>query len=309
MSELHVVFGTGPIGRYTAYTLLEKGLRVRMVNRSGVMYDKPDDVELITSDACDTAQNTVITRGATSVYFCVAPAYTEWASTFPSLQQAVLDAAIANQTRLVVVENLYGYGAFQGTLREDSPSNPSSRKGQVRLAMQRQLESAHAQGLVKVAQGRAADFFGPYDVNMTNNAIVPALQGKPIYLLGRLDQLHTFSYVKDFGRLMATLGTNEAALGQVWFAPIAPAITQATFVQLLSQVIEKPVKSVALNRGLALILGLFNKNVTELREMLYQFNAPFVVDTHKAQAAFGLVPTPTDVAIRETVAWCQRTRI
>ena len=139
MSELHVVFGTGPIGRYTAYTLLEKGLRVRMVNRSGVMHDKPDDVELITSDACDTAQNTVITRGATSVYFCVAPAYTEWASTFSSLQQAVLDAAIANQTRLVVVENLYGYGAFQGTLREDSPSNPSSRKGQVRLAMQRQL--------------------------------------------------------------------------------------------------------------------------------------------------------------------------
>jgi 2-polyprenyl-6-methoxyphenol hydroxylase-like FAD-dependent oxidoreductase len=47
MSELHVVFGTGPIGRYTAYTLREKGHRVRMVNRSGVMHDKPADVELM----------------------------------------------------------------------------------------------------------------------------------------------------------------------------------------------------------------------------------------------------------------------
>lgn len=118
MSELHLVFGTGPIGRYTAYTLREKGHRVRMVNRSGVMHDKPADVELMKSDACDAAQNTVITRGATSVYFCVAPSYTEWARTFPSLQQAVLDAAIANQTRLAVVENLYGYGPFVGALRE-----------------------------------------------------------------------------------------------------------------------------------------------------------------------------------------------
>ena len=39
--------------------------------------------------------------------------------------------------------------------------------------------------------------------------------------------------------------------------------------------------------------------------MLYQFTAPFVVDTQKAQIAFGLVPTPIDVALRETVAWCQ----
>ena len=242
------------------------------------------------------------------MYFCVAPAYTEWARTFPVLQQAVLDAAIANQTRLAVVENLYGYGPFVGALREESPNNPSSRKGQVRLAMQRQLESAHAQGHVKVAQGRAADFFGPYDLNMTNTAIRPALNAKPINLLGRLDQLHTFSYVKDFGRLMATLGTDEAALGQVWFAPSAPAITQATFVEILSQEIGKPVKTLVLNSGLALLLGLFNKNIAEIREMLYQFNAPFVVDTHKAQAAFGLVPTPTVVAIRETIAWLASAR-
>ena len=242
------------------------------------------------------------------MYFCLAQAYTEWTRTFPVLQQAVLDAAIANQTRLAVVENLYGYGAFQGTLREDSPSNPSSLKGHVRLALQRQLESAHALGHVKVALGRAADFFGPYDLNMTNTAIRPALNAKPINLLGRLDQLHTFSYVKDFGRLMATLGTDEAALGLVWFAPSAPAITQATFVEILSQEIGKPVKSMALNAGLALILGLFNKNVAEVREMLYQFNAPFVVDTHKAQSAFGLVPTPTEVAIRETVEWAVHSR-
>jgi nucleoside-diphosphate-sugar epimerase len=306
MSELHVVFGTGPIGRYTADTLLQQGHRVRMINRSGVMHDQSADIELIASDAFDRTQNIALTRGATAIYFCVAPAYSEWASKFPPLQQAVLDAAIANQTRLAVTENLYGYGAFRGTLQEDSPSAPTSRKGKVRLAMQHTLQTAHQQGLVQVAQGRASDFFGPYDTNMTNLAIKPALSGKAINLLGRLDQLHTFSYVKDFGRLMATLGTNQSALGQVWFAPSPPAITQATFVQILSQVLDKPVKTMVLSPLLAQILGLFHKNIAEVHEMLYQFTAPFVIDTQKAQTAFGLTPTPIDVAISETVAWCQR---
>jgi len=305
MSELHVVFGTGPIGRYTAETLLHQGHRVRMINRSGVMRDQSADIELIASDAYDRSQNIALTRGATSIYFCIAPAYNAWATKFPPLQQAVLDAAIANQARLAVVENLYGYGAFQGSLHEESPSAPTTRKGKIRLAMQQTLQSAHQRGLVRIAQGRASDFFGPYDTTMTNFAIMPALHGKSSNLLGRLDQPHTFSYVKDFGRLMATLGTNEAALGQVWFTPSPPAITQAEFMQILSQIIEKPVKMRVLSPLMAQILGLFDKNIAEVHEMLYQFTAPFVVDTQKAQTAFGLVPTPIDVALRETVAWCQ----
>jgi len=73
----------------------------------------------------------------------------------------------------------------------------------------------------------------------------------------------------------------------------------------LSQIIEKPVKMRVLSPLMAQILSLFDKNIAEVHEMLYQFTAPFVVDTQKAQTAFGLVPTPIDVALRETVAWCQ----
>ena len=35
MSELHVVFGTGPAGAWTAKALADKGQRVRVMNRSG----------------------------------------------------------------------------------------------------------------------------------------------------------------------------------------------------------------------------------------------------------------------------------
>ncbi len=35
MKELHVIFGTGPLGSAVAAALLQQGYRVRMINRSG----------------------------------------------------------------------------------------------------------------------------------------------------------------------------------------------------------------------------------------------------------------------------------
>jgi len=35
MSELHVVFGTGPLGLATMRALVKRGRQVRMINRSG----------------------------------------------------------------------------------------------------------------------------------------------------------------------------------------------------------------------------------------------------------------------------------
>ena len=47
--------------------------------------------------------------------------------------------------------------------------------------------------------------------------------------------------------------------------------------------------------------GLFNPTVRELPEMAYQVRKPFILDSSAAQRTFGLTPTSTDVALRETV--------
>jgi len=41
-----------------------------------------------------------------------------------------------------------------------------------------------------------------------------------------------------------------------------------------------------------------------MRETIYQFRAPFVIDASKFQAAFGhLKPTPHGDAVQQTLAW------
>jgi nucleoside-diphosphate-sugar epimerase len=118
-----------------------------------------------------------------------------------------------------------------------------------------------------------------------------------------MDQPHTFTYAPDFGRLLATLGMRDEALGQVWFTPSPKAVTQAEFVSVLESELGRKVKFMAAGANMMRFLGLFNPMMRETVEMMYEWTQPFVVDTRKAEQAFGWSGTPLKEAIRATVAW------
>ena len=114
--------------------------------------------------------------------------------------------------------------------------------------MAQEILDAHKAGKVRAAIGRASDFFGPYDTALTGYTILPAVQGKTVNLMGSSSQPHTFTYIKDFCTLLANLGTHDEVLGQVWFAPSNPPLTQAEFVKLMEAELGRPVKSQAAAR-------------------------------------------------------------
>ena len=50
--------------------------------------------------------------------------------------------------------------------------------------------------------------------------------------------------------------------------------------------------------------GVFNANVREVRETLYQWQQPFLLDAQKYQRTFGPFPaTPHPDGVAETLAW------
>ena len=305
MPELHVVFGAGPLGKWTARALVNMGKSVRMVNRSGKASGLPASVEVVASDAYDLHRNIELTRGAEVIYQCARPRYSEWVEKFPPLQTAILEAAAANSAKLIVGDNLYMYGRPSGILREDSPLAPNSTKGRLRAEMAQAVLEAHASGKVRAAIGRASDFFGPDDRGLTRYAILPATQGRPVNLLGQTDLPHTYTYVADFGRLLAELGTREEALGQVWFAPSNAPVTQAEFVDLLEAELGRSVRKRVAGAMILRMAGLFNRDLAASVEMLFLWTNPYVVDTCKAERAFAWKATPLRESLRQTLAWCR----
>lgn len=65
MSKLHVIFGTGPVGCWTARALREMDLTVRAINRSGKRPALiPEEVEIVKADASALEQAIEAAQGA-----------------------------------------------------------------------------------------------------------------------------------------------------------------------------------------------------------------------------------------------------
>jgi len=275
-----------------------------MVNRSGEADGLPSEVEVVRGDAYDVASTTSLTQGAEAVYQCAQPPYHEWAGRFPRMQAAIMEGTARNDARLVVGDNVYMYGDVGGRpITEDMPYAAHTKKGRIRAQMAEELLAAHRAGKVRMAIGRASDFFGPEELIYDGLWFSAAREGRRVNMLGHLDVPHTFSYVPDFGRVLATLGTRDEALGEVWHVPNAPAVTQGEIVQMISSEVGRPVRTRTANAALVRVLGLVNPSMREIGEMMYEWNRPFVVDGGKFERAFGTSATPLREAIRQTVAW------
>lgn len=304
-NELHVVFGTGAIGIAVTEELVARGRRVRAVNRSGKA-DVPAGVEVVGGDAMREDFTREACQGASVVYQCLNPPYTKWPELFPPLQAAVLEGAIAAGAKLISTENLYMYGSTDGKpMTEDMPYAAKTRKGSTRARMAEELLEAHGSGKVRVAIGRASDYFGPRGLlsAMGDRVFYPALQGKPAQVLGDPDLPHTYTYLPDIARGLVILGERDEALGQAWHLPNPETVTTREFVQMIGDEIGREARVQSAPKVALQVISLFNPLLREVVEMLYEFEEPFVVDHSKFEAAFGSHATPLREAIQTTVNW------
>jgi nucleoside-diphosphate-sugar epimerase len=303
--ELHVVFGTGPVGLAVADELSLRRRRVRLVNRSGRAV-APEGAEVVGGDATDQTFAREASAGAAVVYFALNPPYNRWPELFPSLQQGVLEGAAYAGAKLVVMENVYMYGPTGGRpLTEELPYAAETRKGEVRARMSRELFAAHDAGKVRVTAGRASDFFGPQVTDSAAGETIfgRAHAGKAAQVVGNPELPHTYSYAPDVGKGLVTLGEREEALGQAWHLPGPETVSTRHFVEMVFEATGGEFKMQRAPKVLVRVLGLFDPAMREMVEMLYEFEEPFVLDHSAFARAFGEDATPLREAIRRTVHW------
>src|SRR5947209_3313646 len=99
-NELHVVFGTGPLGSAVMRELVKQGKRVRMVSRSGKASEVLTEVEVVKGDATDPASVQQVSQGATVVYLCAQSAYNRWVEDFPPIMSGTIEGVAAVGAKL-----------------------------------------------------------------------------------------------------------------------------------------------------------------------------------------------------------------
>src|ERR1700749_145676 len=144
-------------------------------------------------------------------------------------------------------------------MTEDLPLAATTVKGRTRAAMTHELLAAAEAGRVRVAIGRASDFFGAgaTESSLGERGFGNAVAGKRADFIGNPDLPHTYSYVPDIATGLATLGTDERAVGGVWHLPGPETGSTRELLELASRSLGHPVGVRSLPKLALRALGVF----------------------------------------------------
>nr|WP_062340098.1 NAD-dependent epimerase/dehydratase family protein [Herbidospora sakaeratensis] len=290
----HVVIGAGQVGGQLAELLLAEGHQVVQVSRSG---SGAAGAVKVAASAADADALLRACDGADVIYNCVNPPYHRWPIDWPPMHAAMLRAAQETGAVLVMLGNLYAYGPVSGPMTEDLPLAATHVKGRVRARM---WEQALAAG-IRTTEIRGSDYFGPGSTGeayLTTQVIRPAAEGRPVVVLSDPDVPHAWTYLPDVARALVIAGTDERAWGRPWHVPTSPALTFRQVAERSAALTgaRKP-RIVRVPRAAFHALGWGSPRMKELRETLYQFEAPFLLDSGDFEKTFGATPTPIEEAL------------
>lgn len=310
-----VLGATGGIGGEVARQLQAAGWAVRGLSRhtnpTNPTNPQQDGIVWLRGDAMNLAEVRAAAAGCTVIVHAVnPPGYKRWSTVvLPMLDNTITIAKELSAT-VVLPGTVYNYGpnAFP-TLTEDSPQNPLTKKGAIRVEMERRLQAFAQQG-GRVIIVRAGDFFGPQAGNnwFAQGLIKPQQAVKRISNPGKPGLGHQWAYIPDVARTMVTLLAMRHTLPafatyhlQGHWDHDGTQMAQAIQRVVVQHGGAKP-KISALPWWMLRLASPFNETLKELLEMRYLWQVPVRMDNVKLQALLGQEPlTPLDLAVAATL--------
>jgi nucleoside-diphosphate-sugar epimerase len=292
---VHTILGAGgPIGNGLAKDLAARNITVRLVGRKP---KQMDGAQVVSADLSDTKGTIDAVAGSSVVYLLAGLKYQfgVWRQLWPLIMDNVIEACKRANAKLLFFDNVYMYGKVSGAMTEDTPYAPRSKKGEIRALIATKLMNEVKAGSLKAIIARSADFYGPATPNGIANILVFEAFAKNATAswLVNAEVPHSFTYIPDAVRGVAELSAKDSAWNQVWHLPTAPnPPTGREFITMAAKEFGVAPKFRILSRPILRVVGLFDPNVRESYEMLYQSDSPYLFDSTKYAKEFGFAGTP-----------------
>lgn len=303
-----VLGATGGIGGAVARRLLLKGWRVRALNRNAAEAARREPAfEWVQGDAMTPDDVARAAQGAGLIVHAVnPPGYRDWDKLVLPMLDNTIVAAKQNGARILLPGTVYNYGpdAFP-LITEDSPQRPLTRKGAIRVEMERRLKTASEEG-VRVLIVRAGDFFGPGAINSWfSQGMVTT--GQPLQSIKRISKPgigHQWAYLPDVADTMVRLVEQGERLSRfeqfhmdgVWDHD------GLQIIGAVERVIGQPIPIRQFPWWVLMLASPFVPLAREIREMRYLWQRPVRLSNAKLRGFLGQEPsTPLDTAMRATL--------
>jgi nucleoside-diphosphate-sugar epimerase len=310
-----VLGATGGVGGETAAALLRHGWNVKALARDPAKAAAKDaaHIEWVQGDALERNSVIAAAQRAALIVHAVNPAgYRNWGGLVLPMIDNSIAAARASGARILLPGTVYNYGPdAYPILREDSPQHPATRKGAIRVALERRL--AEARESVRTIVLRAGDFFGPRPGNnwFSQALVKPGQPVRSITYPGMRGVGHAWAYLPDVAETFALLAGREGSLdafATYHFEGHWDPDGTAMITAIAQAVGRSGVKVKELPWGLFRFIAPFNETVRELLEMKPLWRQPVRLDNRKLLALLGREPrTPLPEAVTATLRGIEAT--
>lgn len=298
-SRVLVLGATGRLGHKAAEAFRAAGWSVASLVRPGGAPRAPSRTKVVEVDALDYDAVAQAARGVDVVLHALNPSYTDWSRGALPLAYSAINAAETAGATLLFPGNLYNYGSpLPPTIGETTPMQPSSRKGQLRLAMEERMAEAAERG-VRTIILRAGDFFGGGRGSWFDLVLTKEMARGRLTYPGPLDVVHEWAYLPDLAAALVRLAAVRETLRpfEVFGFP-GHAVTGREFTTALARAAGSKLQVKRMSWWLIHALRPIVPLCRELSEVAYLWNEPHRIDGRKLAAAIGEIPrTPLDVAV------------
>jgi nucleoside-diphosphate-sugar epimerase len=129
---LTILGAGGAIGTALVKALASRGEAIRLVARHPSASEAVSEV--VAADLSELDRTIAAVQGSKVVYLLVGLKYDVdvWREIWPRIMRNAIEACKRANAKLVFFDNVYMYGKVSGPMVEETPFNPSSRKGEIR---------------------------------------------------------------------------------------------------------------------------------------------------------------------------------
>ena len=247
-----ILGASGKIGRHSAHAFRAAGWDVRL-------YDRAKENLMEAAQNCD-----VIINGFNP------PNYHNWKTIIPKITQLVIAAARAANATVIIPGNVYHFGNQAGILSEKTLPNPISRKGEIRLAMEREYEASGVQTIIL----RAGNFIDPMGQGCPMSLVyLRSIKSNKITTPGPVDVRQAMCFLPDWARAAVALAQKRHGLDQFEDIPFAGHTLSAHDVKdSLERVLNRKLKFTQFPWWLFTFTAPFWELAREMNEMRYLWN-------------------------------------
>ena len=304
---MQTILGAGGIiANELAKSLKGYTSNIRLVSRNPKKVHNTD--QLLQANLTSAIEIDKAVEGSSIVYVTIGfpYAYKSWQALWAPFITNVIASCKKHNAKLVFFDNVYMYDSNHlNGMTEDTPINPSSKKGAVRAQIARQIMDEVEDGTLTALIARCADYYGP---EIERNGIIQEMifknfaTGKKANWLGSDKFKHSVTYTPDAGKATAILGNTEDAYNQVWHLPTANnPLTGKEWIETIAREMGVKPKYQIANKFIVSIMGIFMPIMKELKEMLYQYDRDYIFDSSKFEKRFNFTPTPYVEGIKEII--------